>query len=30
VQRCGADYAQGHWLGEPRALSEVNLPALVG
>lgn len=30
VQRCGADFAQGHWLGEPRALSELNLPALIG
>lgn len=29
VQRCGADLAQGHWFGEPRALSEVNLPALL-
>lgn len=30
LQRCGCDFGQGHFLGEPRPLGEVDLAALLG
>ena len=29
LQACGVDYCQGHYLGEPKALSEIEWPALL-